>query len=304
MFGGDLAGNAIWKTLPFVKSGNVHRLPDGIWMFGGPKSTEQYIDAAVAGSHLLTQVTAPRPDVAGRRRQPVRRVRVAGVFVIACVAVVLLAAVHLTQGTSSVDAGDLLRLLVGQRHDDAANVLVASRLPRLLAGVLVGVALGVAGAGLQSLARNPLASPDTLAVNAGAYLRSSPRPRSGSRCRCCPPAGSPSSAGWPPRCWCWRCPPAGVRADPADPGRLGGRAGAGRRDHAAAAALREDTIGMFAWGNGSLVQTDLDAVTQMAPVVAVGIVGALLLAPKLDILALGDDTGRGARRARPADAAC
>jgi ABC-type Fe3+-hydroxamate transport system substrate-binding protein len=47
VFGGDLAGNAIWKNLPFVKSGKVHRLPDGIWMFGGPKSTEQFIDAAV-----------------------------------------------------------------------------------------------------------------------------------------------------------------------------------------------------------------------------------------------------------------
>jgi iron complex transport system substrate-binding protein len=47
VFGGDLAGNAIWKNLPFVKSGNVHHLPDGIWMFGGPKSTEQFIDATV-----------------------------------------------------------------------------------------------------------------------------------------------------------------------------------------------------------------------------------------------------------------
>jgi len=47
VFGGDLAGNAIWKNLPFVKSGNVHRLPDGIWMFGGPKSTQQFIGATV-----------------------------------------------------------------------------------------------------------------------------------------------------------------------------------------------------------------------------------------------------------------
>jgi iron complex transport system substrate-binding protein len=47
VFGGDLAKNAIWKNLPFVKSGSVHRLPDGIWMFGGPKSTEQFIDATV-----------------------------------------------------------------------------------------------------------------------------------------------------------------------------------------------------------------------------------------------------------------
>jgi iron complex transport system substrate-binding protein len=47
VFDGDLGANAIWKNLPFVKSGQVHRLPDGIWMFGGPKSTEQFIDAAV-----------------------------------------------------------------------------------------------------------------------------------------------------------------------------------------------------------------------------------------------------------------
>ncbi|MBB5633654.1 iron complex transport system substrate-binding protein [Cryobacterium mesophilum] len=43
-----LAGNAIWESLPFVTAGNVHRLPDGIWMFGGPSSMEQYIDALVA----------------------------------------------------------------------------------------------------------------------------------------------------------------------------------------------------------------------------------------------------------------
>ncbi len=118
----------------------------------------------------MTQLTAPRQDVTTAPLGPVRRVRVAGVFAIALVALVLVAAIHLTQGTSSVNAGDLLRLAIGQGSDNSANVLVASRLPRLLAGVLVGLALGVAGAGLQSLARNPLASPDTLGVNAGAYL--------------------------------------------------------------------------------------------------------------------------------------
>lgn len=37
----------IWQALPFVQNGKVHRLPDGIWMFGGPTSMEQYIDAVV-----------------------------------------------------------------------------------------------------------------------------------------------------------------------------------------------------------------------------------------------------------------
>ena len=44
----ELATNAVWTSLPFVKSGNVHRLADGIWMFGGPSSMNDYVDAVVA----------------------------------------------------------------------------------------------------------------------------------------------------------------------------------------------------------------------------------------------------------------
>ncbi len=43
----ELAANAVWQSLPFVKAGTVHRLPDGIWMFGGPSSMNDYIDAVV-----------------------------------------------------------------------------------------------------------------------------------------------------------------------------------------------------------------------------------------------------------------
>ncbi|MFE7767090.1 iron-siderophore ABC transporter substrate-binding protein [Streptomyces sp. NPDC057438] len=46
-FTGALAKNTVWTSLPFVKAGEVHRLPDGIWMFGGPESMEAYIDAVV-----------------------------------------------------------------------------------------------------------------------------------------------------------------------------------------------------------------------------------------------------------------
>ncbi|WP_320781752.1 iron-siderophore ABC transporter substrate-binding protein [Streptomyces sp. CRN 30] len=46
-FTGALKKNAVWKSLPFVKAGDVHRLDDGIWMFGGPGSMSAYIDAVV-----------------------------------------------------------------------------------------------------------------------------------------------------------------------------------------------------------------------------------------------------------------
>jgi ferric hydroxamate transport system permease protein len=121
----------------------------------------------------LSEHTLRRGEAASThswRAAPARRLRVAGVAALGTAGVVLLAAVHLTQGTAAVDAGDLWALVTGTATDQAAAVVVASRIPRLLAGLVVGVALGAAGAALQSVARNSLAAPDTLGVNAGAHL--------------------------------------------------------------------------------------------------------------------------------------
>lgn len=46
-FSGVLKKDKVWTSLPFVKKGNVHRLPDGVWMFGGPASMNQYVDSVV-----------------------------------------------------------------------------------------------------------------------------------------------------------------------------------------------------------------------------------------------------------------
>ncbi|WP_411080082.1 ABC transporter substrate-binding protein [Streptomyces sp. cmx-18-6] len=46
-FADGLKDNAVWKSLPFVKDKEAHRLPDGIWMFGGTASMRDYIDALV-----------------------------------------------------------------------------------------------------------------------------------------------------------------------------------------------------------------------------------------------------------------
>ncbi|GAA4225171.1 iron chelate uptake ABC transporter family permease subunit [Actinomadura meridiana] len=54
----------------------------------------------------------------------------------------------------------------GERVDEF--VIMDLRMPRALAGLVVGVALGVSGAITQSVARNPLASPDVLGVTGGA----------------------------------------------------------------------------------------------------------------------------------------
>ncbi|WP_415953048.1 ABC transporter substrate-binding protein [Streptomyces sp. KLOTTS4A1] len=46
-FTGILADDKVWTSLSFVEEGNVHRLDDGIWMFGGPGSMSAYIDGLV-----------------------------------------------------------------------------------------------------------------------------------------------------------------------------------------------------------------------------------------------------------------
>lgn len=52
----------------------------------------------------------------------------------------------------------------------AQTILIELRLPRAALGLLIGAALGVSGAALQGLTRNPLASPDVLGASAGAAL--------------------------------------------------------------------------------------------------------------------------------------
>ncbi|HQZ03894.1 MAG TPA: iron chelate uptake ABC transporter family permease subunit, partial [Thauera sp.] len=53
---------------------------------------------------------------------------------------------------------------------EAGTVIWNLRLPRIAAGLLVGMALSVAGAAYQGMFRNPLVSPDILGVSAGAGL--------------------------------------------------------------------------------------------------------------------------------------
>ncbi|MEU7922453.1 iron ABC transporter permease [Micromonospora zamorensis] len=241
---------------------------------------------------------ATRPAPGGRLAVP----RVAAAFVAAILLLLVVGAVHLTQGTSTVGALDLLRLATGA-DDEAARVLLASRLPRLLAGLAIGVALGFAGTALQSIARNPLASPDTLAVNAGAHLAIVAVAAFGVSLPALPAGGL---------AFCGGLAAAGLVMAMSS----GGQAGTTRlilAGSATALALgsvttlllllfEQATIGLFAWGNGSLVQSDLTALTQLAPVIVGAVVVLMLLGHRLDILALGDDTatvlGLDVRRTR------
>jgi iron complex transport system permease protein len=211
------------------------------------------------------------------------------------IAIVLVGVWHLTQGTSGVGMWDLLRLLGGAHETIGGvpvdDVLTGSRLPRLLAGVAVGFALGVAGALLQSITRNILASPDTLAVTAGSYFAltvvaafglSVPLWASGGVAFLGGLAAAAVVLGLSGRA-------AGTATTRLI---LAGSAIAMALDAATAMLLilfKENTTGLFAWGSGSLAQLNIDAFERAAPVIVVVLCGALLLSRRLDVLGLGDD---------------
>jgi iron complex transport system permease protein len=75
----------------------------------------------------------------------------------------------LASGDFPVPLPDVLGALFGQGEGRTHMVVVEWRLPRTALALLLGAALGVAGAIFQSLTRNPLGSPDIIGFDAGAY---------------------------------------------------------------------------------------------------------------------------------------
>jgi len=108
--------------------------------------------------------------VRSRRWGTSTRVHTRSVVVTGVLAAVtfLVLAWSLSVGDFPIPLGDVLASLVGAGSDDAGFIVQTLRLPRGLTAVLVGASFGLSGAIFQRIARNPLASPDIIGINAGA----------------------------------------------------------------------------------------------------------------------------------------
>ncbi|MGE2733620.1 FecCD family ABC transporter permease [Mycolicibacterium vaccae] len=123
-------------------------------------------------SAALTRPTAPpaRPLPAGRRHLlRGNRGRLLGLVV---AAVTLAAAVlaSVLVGNYAIGIDDVLAAVSGPAETDTDRIVRHVRIPRTVAGLLAGTALGVAGVVMQGITRNPLAGPGILGINSGAAL--------------------------------------------------------------------------------------------------------------------------------------
>ena len=107
----------------------------------------------------------PRPSAKGGR--PSRRRWLA----VLAAALLLTVVASLAIGAGDVPLGHVLPGVFSPDDGSRPELIVHElRLPRTLLGIAVGMALGLAGAVMQALTRNPLAEPGLLGVNGGAAL--------------------------------------------------------------------------------------------------------------------------------------
>ncbi|MGW3568468.1 FecCD family ABC transporter permease [Streptomyces sp. NPDC000941] len=220
---------------------------------------------------------------------------------ISAAALLLLAAVvlSLAVGSRQIAIGEVYDALLHGGTSDNAQVVRSLRVPRTVIGVMVGVALAVAGTVLQGITRNPIAEPGILGISQGASL--------GVVCAIAF-FGVHTLNGY---VW-FAFAGAALAAVCAYAVASSGRGGASPVKLALAGAAMNAFIASVVsaivttnarvldefrfWDVGSLGGRDATIAGQTWPFLAAGLLLVLAMARGLDALALGDDVARGLGR--------
>ncbi|QQM55318.1 FecCD family ABC transporter permease [Rhodococcus pyridinivorans] len=208
---------------------------------------------------------------------------------------VLLVIASITIGSRNVDWADIVAAL-GGATDNIGQGAIAKRIPRTVLAMLVGAALGLAGAVMQGVTRNPLADPGILGVNMGASLAVV--------------IGMAWFGLWTQTSMIWVAI-IGAAAAAVFVYTIGslGRGGATPLKLALAGAATSAALASFvtavilprgdiagsvrSWQIGGVGGANFDAISQALPFFGVGFAICLLSARSLNSLALGDDMAAG-----------
>jgi len=120
------------------------------------------MSVTAATSQDLARQDARRPGVAQTNAMRL------GWLLLALGVLTLVLLASIAVGSKDIPISTVLDALFAYDDSDDHAIIQALRVPRTLMGLTVGIALGMAGALIQALTRNPLADPGILGVNAGA----------------------------------------------------------------------------------------------------------------------------------------
>jgi len=219
-------------------------------------------------------------------------VRTVTVFALLAVALVVSATAGILVGAVFIAPGDVLSALLGAEGTNG-TIIRELRLPRVLGAALVGGALAASGALLQGMLRNPLADPFVTGTSAGASLGAVLAVALGLEPVIVPLAAFAGALG--AIVLVWRL------------ARLGGRttvltvllAGVVLTSFAGALVtfilVSSDRLALrlravLGWLQGGISVISWSELAVVAVVVAIGVVGAVLLAPRVDAYAFGEET--------------
>lgn len=101
-----------------------------------------------------------------------RKTRLLAVAILGCLTVTAVAVyASLTNGVFDIAVIDIIKTLLRINPEYNYDLVIFEfRLPRIIIGCLVGFGLGVAGAAIQGVTRNPLADPEILGISSGAGM--------------------------------------------------------------------------------------------------------------------------------------
>jgi iron complex transport system permease protein len=244
----------------------------------------------------MTDLPATSQDLAkGDARRPgladSNATRLIWLVVVTLVLVAVLVA-SIAVGSKDIPIGTVLDALLAYDDSDDHAIIMALRVPRTVLGLIVGMALGMSGALIQALTRNPLADPGVLGVNAGAAFF------------VVIAVGVFGIATIQGYIWFAFLGAIVVTVAVYAIGSVGRTGATPVRLTLAGVALGAVLGGISSgitllnpttfdrmrhWGAGSLVAPGYEAIVAIAPFIAAGLILALLMARPLNAVALGDD---------------
>lgn len=96
--------------------------------------------------------------------------KIAFVFFLGILILMIAAFVSISYGAKSVAFLDVAKALFGGKSTDYNINVVKARIPRTIFGIIAGASLSISGVLMQSITKNPIADPSILGVNSGASL--------------------------------------------------------------------------------------------------------------------------------------